>query len=85
MNNKGFMSLLGLIVTMAIIGGMAYFVFTRYLGKPPIDAQTKEAAREAGIDTSNQKTILQSTAAQIKALQTDQIHQSQDMMNSLRE
>jgi hypothetical protein len=73
MNNKGFLGMVGLLFAIAIISAMAYFVFTKYLGKPTgMDQNTQEMAQQAGIDTTNQTSILDSTKSVIKDINQKQ-------------
>ena len=67
MNNKGFMGMVGLILTVAIICFMAYFVYKKYMLKPTgMDQNTQSMAQEAGFDTSSQTGILSSAKSIIK-------------------
>ena len=83
MNTKGFVGLLGLLLTVGIICFMAYFTLKQYFGKPPMDQQTQDAAKQAGIDTSSQQGIVDSVRSTVKDIEASQLHQSQQMMNSL--
>jgi len=66
-NNRGFIGLIGLLLAVAFISVLAYFVFTKYFGKPTgMDQGTQEIANEAGIDTTSQTSILDSVKSTIK-------------------
>jgi uncharacterized protein YpmB len=69
MNNRGFIGLIGLLLTVAIISVFAYFIFTKYFGKPTgMDQNTQEMADQAGIDTTSQTSILGSVKFVIKGV-----------------
>jgi hypothetical protein len=83
MNNKGFIGLIGLLIAVAFISVLAYFVFTKYFGKPTgMDQNTLEMANQAGIDTTSQTSILDTTKAAIKGIEEAQQNQSQQLENS---
>jgi uncharacterized protein YpmB len=68
-NNKGFMGIVALLLAVAIISCFAYFVFTKYFGKPTgMDQSTQEMADQAGIDTTSQTSILGSVKSVIKGV-----------------
>ena len=84
MNNKGFIGLIGLILTAAIICLLAYFSFTQYFGKPAMDQETKAMTTEAGIDTSTGEIgTLRSMKSKIKDAEELQLRQSQKIDNEL--
>lgn len=84
MNNKGFFGLIGLLIAIAFISLLAYFVFVKYFGKPTgMNQDTQELANQAGIDTSSQTGILDSVKSKIKGIQESQDSQSQQLVNVL--
>ena len=85
MNNKGFMGMVGLLLTTLIICILAYIAYTRYLGNPSarMDKSTKQAAQEAGIDASSEMGIYHSTTSKIREMEQLQLQRSQQVMNSL--
>jgi hypothetical protein len=77
MNNKGFMGLIGLVLTVLIVGVLAYFIFPKYFREPTgMNQQTKDTAKEAGIDTTSQSSILESTKTRIKDIEAMQVQQA---------
>ena len=83
MNNKGFIGLVGLIVTAAILCFMVYFVLARYLGNPSarMDQPTKRAVEESGIDLGTQASVLESTKSKIKEIEDLENKRADDLMN----
>ena len=82
MNSKGFVGLLGLIITAAIISFLAYIMLTRYFDQSSVtmDAPAQEAVKEAGINTSTQRTVLESTKAKIKDIEKMQQQQADTLI-----
>jgi multisubunit Na+/H+ antiporter MnhB subunit len=84
MNNKGFLGLIGLLLTVAIISFIAYFMFKQYLGKPTgMDQNTQEMVNQAGIDTASQAGILVSAKSLVNGIEESQRIQSQQLANDL--
>ena len=85
MNNKGFMGMVGLLLTAVIICVLAYIAYTRYLGNPSarMDQSTKQTLQDAGIDTTSEMGILQSTKSKIKDIEQIELQRPQQLMNSL--
>jgi predicted transcriptional regulator len=81
MKNKGFAGLSTLLIGLIIAGFIAYFSFKQYLGEDKKGSQqTKSFAQEAGIDTSSQINILESSKARIQDVQrikTEQAKQTE--------
>ena len=66
---EGFVSMLGLLLSIAIIFFLAYKMYTNYFTKPLLDTQTQKAVSGQGINTSNPQTIVQSTRDSIKGIE----------------
>lgn len=64
-NNKAFMSLLGLLLSIAIIVFVAYKVYNLYLKSPSMSQETRESLSSQGIDTSSQAGAFQSTKQKV--------------------
>ena len=87
MNNKGFMGMIGLLLTAVIVCFLAYISFTQYFGKPSehMDKPTQKMAADAGIDTSSQQAVLESTKAKIKDIEAMELKREDQLMNSLNQ
>ena len=66
---KGFIGLLSLLFSLAVVCALAYFAYGVYFKKPIADQQTQEMLSSQNIDTSTPKTILDSTRTQIKGME----------------
>ena len=70
MKNKGFAGMATLLIGLMIAGLIAYFSFRQYSGESKKGSvQEKSLSQEAGIDTSSQLKILESSKARIKDIQ----------------
>ena len=87
MNNKGFMGMIGLLLTAVIICYLAYISFTQYFGKPSahMDQPTQQMATDAGIDTSSQQAVLESTKAKIRDVEAMELKREDQLMNTLNQ
>ncbi len=87
MKNKGFMGMIGLLLAAVIVGFLAYLSFTQYFGKPSahMDEPTQQMATDAGIDTSSQQAVLESTKAKIKNIEAMELKQEDQLMNTLKQ
>ena len=65
-NQKGFVSLLGLLFAIAIICFVAYKIYNVYLSKPTTDKETQKALKEQGMDTSTQQGAYDSAKEKIR-------------------
>ncbi len=72
----GFVSLL---LTVAILSLVYYFVLTRYISRPAIDEPTQKILAEQGIDTSTQQSILNSAVSEIKRLEKLNLDRAEKM------
>ena len=66
LGKKGFFSLLGLLLTVLIIGVLCYFLLNVYLKRPLFNAETKKSLSEQGIDSSSYQSTLDSTRKEIR-------------------
>ena len=62
----GFITLLGLLLTIVIISIIWYMLFNVYLKKPVLDKETEELLSEEGLDDSSHKAILDSTRKSVQ-------------------
>jgi hypothetical protein len=85
MNHKGFIGMIGLMLTAAIIGFLACITFKQYFNKPAdkLDPSTQKAIQDSGIDTSSQLGILESAKSTIKQANQTELKRSEETMNSL--
>jgi competence protein ComGC len=68
-NNRGFIGLLEILIAIVIIGFLMYIMLKRYAGTPVLDKDTKNAMSEQGIDSTNYKTIVDTTRTSVQAIQ----------------
>jgi len=72
---QAFLSLLGLLVTIAIICILAFTTFKSYFQKPVLDEPSEKFIQEQNINTTNYQSILSSTKDKLrKATQTENEH-----------
>lgn len=72
---QAFLSLLGLLVTVAIICILAFTTFKFYFQKPVLDEPSEKFIQEQNINTTNYQSILSSTKDKLKsATQTENEH-----------
>ena len=77
-NSKGFFTLLGLLIVVAIICVLNYKSFSVYFNPHPIDEATNRALTREGIDTSSYRSIKDTTRKKIDDItrqRTQQIDQ----------
>jgi len=78
MKNKGFAGMSALLIGLMIAGLVAYFSLKQYLGEDRKGSpQTQSFAQEAGIDTSSQISVLESSKARIQDIQRIKTEQAQ--------
>jgi prepilin-type N-terminal cleavage/methylation domain-containing protein len=65
LKNAHGVGLIELIIVVAILSTLAYFVMKRVSSQPHLDAQTRKTLSEYGVDTSNYGTILSTTRGAI--------------------
>jgi type II secretory pathway pseudopilin PulG len=80
-NNKGFIGLLEILITTAIIGVLMYFMLKHYSGAPAIDKETKKAMSEQGIDSTNYKTIIDTARTSVQAIQEKEAQRLDEIMD----
>ena len=68
-NRRGdFLGLIGLLLLVGVVIFLAqYFLKSSYL-KPKLDKESQEAAAEAGINTANYQTVVQSTRDTVQGI-----------------
>ncbi|MFC1703519.1 hypothetical protein ACFL1E_01870 [Candidatus Omnitrophota bacterium] len=76
---EGFMSMIGLLFAVAIIAVLCYFVVTTYVKPPVADTSVQEAASQAGIDTSNYKSVLETTKTTVKDIEKQQMDRQKQL------
>jgi hypothetical protein len=79
----GFLTIIGMVIAVAIVCILFYFVAKTYLMRPKdIDQQTAQDLHKQGIDSTNYRTIIDSTrktVGDLKQQQQDRIRQLEDM------
>ena len=64
----GFVFLLGLILTLAIILILSYLVFKVYFRMPESEEEIKQSLSGSGIDSSSYKSIVDSSRKKVKEI-----------------
>jgi len=77
-SQQGFLSLLGILLTMCFVVFLSYIVFNVYLKKSPINNSAEgkafqNMAKEAGVNTSDYQSILESTTQKIHQLEKQEL------------
>ncbi|MFA5099601.1 MAG: type II secretion system protein [Candidatus Omnitrophota bacterium] len=67
-NNRGFTGLLELLAVLAIIGILVYFMMKRVTTAPVMDKETQKTVSEAGIDTGNYRSVVDTTRSTLKEI-----------------
>ncbi len=65
-SEKGFLSLVGILLTLVIISILVYISLTTYFKKPVTDQKTERSLSEQGIDASSQKAVLDSVRTSLE-------------------
>ena len=81
-NNKGFIGLLEILIAIVIIGGLMYFMLKRYTTTPVLDKDTKKAMSDQGIDSTNYKTIVDTTRTSVQAIQEKQAQRLKEITDN---
>jgi predicted membrane protein len=66
---NGFFTILGTLLAVAIILFLCYLLLNNYFKKPLLDNKTQGVLSEQGINTSNYRTILDSTKDKLKDIE----------------
>lgn len=67
-SEKGFVLLVGILITAIIIAVLFFLMLKIYIKGPSVKKETAEIMEEAGIDTSDYKGVLESTKNKIDDL-----------------
>jgi len=84
-NQKGFVSLLGLLFAIAIICFVAYKIYNAYLAKPTTDQETQKALKEQGMDTRTQQGAYDSAKEKIQGVKEIMHQQGDDLLNAIQQ
>lgn len=78
--NDGFVSLLGVLLTLVIISVLSYMVFKNYYSATPqSDKSIEKPLAEAGINTTSYSTVLDSTKTRINDLSQQQMKAAEQL------
>ena len=58
-----------LLLVLAVVMFIAFKVFKLYFNNPPLNPEAQRVISEQGIDTTNYKTIIDSTQEKLDAIQ----------------
>ncbi len=78
-NPRGFAGLLSIIASVVIIAILVFFMLKAYTGSRVVNKDTNRALFEQGIDTTNSKTIVDSTRAAVNEVQKKQEQQLKEI------
>jgi conjugal transfer/entry exclusion protein len=67
-NRKGFFTLIGLVLAMAIILILLQNVLKNYYGKPILDKTTQQSIAGSGIDVTTYHDVVGSTRQQVQQI-----------------
>jgi type II secretory pathway pseudopilin PulG len=81
-NNKGFIGLIEILIAIVIISGLMYFMLKRFAGTPVLDKDTKKAMSEQGIDSTNYKTIVDTTRTSVQAIQEKEAQRLKEIIDN---
>ncbi len=77
---NGFLSLLGLILTVGIIIFLCYLAVNTYFHKPVVDKESRDALAEQGIDASSRQAVLESTKRKIADINKEANHRADEII-----
>ena len=60
LGQQGFLSLVGLLLTVLVMGFLAYFMMKAYFQEPPVDKATAASLQQEGIRSDNYQVLLNS-------------------------
>jgi hypothetical protein len=65
LGQQGFLSIVGLLLTVLVMGFLAYFMMKTYFQKPPVDQATATSLEQAGIRSDNYQVLMNSVKQQL--------------------
>ena len=77
----GFITLLGLLLTIVIISIIWYMLFNVYFKKSVLDKETEEFFSEEGLDNSSHKAILDSTRKAVQDYNESVLRREKEIEN----
>jgi len=80
-HQKGFISILGILLSLVIVCVMFYWALNVYFGKSSINEANKSTIKEYGIDTSSQKAVLESTKQKISVAEQQMLDHAKQYEN----
>jgi len=83
-NSKGFYSIIGLLLSLAIICLLVYMMTNRYAKKPIKDQPQNDFISSQGINTSNYQGVLESTKKKIHAIEQERLDRSNDVLKQMQ-
>ncbi len=78
-DRRGFFSLIGILLALALACAMYFFILKMYVQKPVVDRATAGSIKESGIDTSGYSAILNSTKSRLRDIEKQQDSQYKDL------
>lgn len=82
-DNKGFATILGIILALAIISFLLFIMLNTFFKKPTVDKQTDRALKEQGVDTSNYQTIKDTTRKNLEDITSQHLNQLDNLEHDL--
>jgi len=60
LGQQGFLSFVGLLLAVLVMGFLAHFMMKAYFQKPPVDQATAASLKQEGIQSDNYQVLLNS-------------------------
>ncbi len=73
--------LIEIVLVLAIIAFLYYFMAKSHFGKPNIDKETQKIASEQGIDTANYKSLVDTVKKKLKDSQDQETKRANEIEN----
>lgn len=85
-NNKGFFSMVGLLLSVAIVCFLAYFALNVYFKPSPVvgDKETQTQMSQEGINTSSYQSLLDSTKERIKKVEQQELNRPNEIADYIK-
>ena len=84
-DQRGFFSFVGLMLAVILVCFLFFIAFQKYYSHPVVDSETlKEMkSQDVPIDSSTPKSVLESTTAQIKKIEQQQLDRPQEIIDMM--
>ena len=76
-NEKGFFTILSLLLVVMVMGALYYVAMKVYFKAPMMDSTVGKVAQEQHIDTSSPRTVLNSTVDEIHRIEKQRLEDAE--------